>query len=51
MYLRYKSFENTLGKAIFPCLENFLSSLSNLKLLSANSFTLEKSKSCCLTKG
>ena len=30
--------------------ENFLPFLSNLKLLSANSFSLEESKICCLGK-
>ena len=32
-------------------LENFLPYLSNLKLMSANSFSLEESKICCLGKG
>ena len=32
-------------------LESFLPFLSNLKLLSANSFSLEESKICCLGKG
>ena len=61
----YKSFENTVGKAEiarkpaispFPTvfstlLENLLPSSSKLRLLSANSFSLEKSKICCLGKG
>ena len=55
--LQYKYFENTMGKGeiarneqflLFPtvfsnCLENFLSFSSNLKLSSANSFSLEES--------
>ena len=62
--LHYKSFENTVGKGetkhdkqflLFPLFstnfENFLPSLSNLKLLSANSFSLEESKICHLGKG
>ena len=32
-------------------LKNFLPFSSNLKLLSANSFSLEESKICCLGKG
>ena len=33
------------------CMENFLPFSSNLKLLSANSFSLEESIICCLGKG
>ena len=33
------------------CLKNFLSFSSNMKLSSANSFSLEESKVCCLGKG
>ena len=36
---------------VFYCLENFLSFSSNLKLSSANSFSLEESKICRLGKG
>ena len=39
------------NKVFSTHLENFLPFLSNLKLLSANSFTLEESKICCLGKG
>ena len=62
--LQYKSFENTVGKGeiahneqflLFPVfsnhLENFLPFSSNLKLSSANPFSLEDSKICCLGKG
>ena len=52
-------FENTVGKGAispFPTvfstrLDNFLPFLSNLKLSSANSFSLEESKICCLVMG
>ena len=57
-------FENTVGKGeiarneqflFFPVfsthLGNFLPFLSNLKLSSANSFSLEESKFCHLVKG
>ena len=52
MCLLYRSFENTVGKgAISPfptvfsaSLENFLPFSSNLKLSSANSFSLEVAK-------
>ena len=64
MCLQYKSFENTVGKGEiaqneqflpFPTvfstfLENFLVFSSNLKLSSANSFSLEESKICRLGK-
>ena len=63
MCLQYKSFENNVGKGeiarneqflLFPvfsaCLENFLPFASNLKLSSANSFSLEESKICRLGK-
>ena len=54
-----KPFENTLGKgAISPFstvfstyLDNFLPFLSNLKLSSANPFSLEESKICYLVMG
>ena len=62
--LQYKSFENTVGKGetarnkqflLFPVfsilLENFLPFSSNLKLSSANPFSLEESKICPLEKG
>ena len=63
--LQYKLFENTLGKGeiarneqilLFPTVfsthfEKFLPFSSNLKLLSANSFSLEESKFCRLGKG
>ena len=62
--LQHRSFENTVGKGETACnehspfpavfsthLESFLPFLSNLKLLSANSFSLEESKICCLGKG
>ena len=61
--LQYKSFENTAGKgeiaqAIPPfptvfstCLESFLPFSINLKLSSANYFSLEGSKICHLGKG
>ena len=65
MCLQFKSFENTEGKGeiarneqflLFPTLfysilENFLPFPSRLKLLSANSFSLEESKVCLLEKG
>ena len=62
MSLQYKSFENTVRKVIacdkqflflpvfFTSFENFLPFSSNLKLLSAKSFTLKESKICCLGK-
>ena len=63
MCQQYKSYENTVGKGEiarneqllhFPVfstpLKNFLPFSSNLKLLSANSFSLEESKICCLGK-
>ena len=54
-----KPFENTVGKgeiSPFPTvfstrLDNFLPFLSNLKLSSANSFSLEESKICLLVMG
>ena len=59
-----QSFENTAGKGeivlnekflLFPvfstCLENFLLFSSNLRLSSANSFSLEETKICCVRKG
>ena len=62
--LENKPFENTVGKGeiahneqflLFPvfstCLGNFLSFSSNLKLSSANSFSLEESKICRLVMG
>ena len=57
--LQYKSFENTVRKraiSTFPslfstCSDNFLQISSNLKLSSANSFSLEKSKIYRLGKG
>ena len=63
--LQYKSFENTVGKGeiarneqflLFPqCfsthLESFLPFFSNLKLLSAISFSMEESKICRLGEG
>ena len=64
MCLQNKSFEKTVGKGeiarneqflLFPVfttrVENFLSFSSNLKLSSANSFSLEESKICHLGKG
>ena len=53
MPLGSKPFENTVGKGEIArtCLENFLLFLSNLELLSANAFKLEKFKICCLGKG
>ena len=62
--LLYKSFENTVGKGeiarneqfllspqcFVTILENFMPFSSNLKLLSANSFSLESSKFCRLGK-
>ena len=66
MCLHHKSFENTVGKGkiarnqqffLFPqcflaihSLASFLPFLSNLKLLSANSFSLEELKICRLGK-
>ena len=63
--LQRKSFENTVGKGeialneqflLFPTvfstrLANFLLFSSDLKLSSANSFSLEESKICRLGKG
>ena len=56
--LKYKSFENTVGKGeiAFPTvfstpLENLLPFSSSLKLLSAKSLNLEESKTCRLGKG
>ena len=63
--LKHKSSENTVGeeeiarnerfllfKTVFSTLlENFLPFSSNLKLSSANSFSLEESKICGLGKG
>ena len=62
--LQYKSFENTVIKGeiarnekflLFPVfstlLENFLPFSLNLKLSSANSFSLEEFKICRLGKG
>ena len=63
--LKYKSFKNSVGKGengrneqfspfstVFSTLlENFLPLLSNMKLSSAKSFSLEESKICCLGKG
>ena len=62
--LQYNTFENTVGKGeiarneqflLFPVFStrfnNLLSFPSNLKLLSANSFSLEESKNCHLGKG
>ena len=61
--LQYKSFENTMGKGeiahyeqfllfpVFPThLEKFLSFSTNVKLSSANSFSLKESKICHLGK-
>ena len=59
-FLRFcstQSFENTVGKGeiarneFSTHLENFLPFSSNLKLSSANTFSLEASKICCLGKG
>ena len=63
--LQYKPFDNTVGKGgiarneQFPLfstvsstrLESFLPFSSNLKLSSANTFSLEASKNCRLGKG
>ena len=63
--LQYMPFENAVGKGeiahneqfllfsqcFLPVLKNFLPFSSNLKLLSANSFSLEESKICHLGKG
>ena len=63
--LQYKSSENTVGKGEIACnrqfllfpqcfilfLERFMSFSSNLKLLSAPSFSLEKSKNLSFGKG
>ena len=54
-----QTFENTVGKgAISPSptmfsthLDNFLPFPSDLKLSSANSFSLREPKICCLGKG
>ena len=64
MCLQYKSFENTVGKGeiahneqflLFPVfstlLENCTPFYSNLKLSSANVFSLEESNVCRLGKG
>ena len=60
--MQYKPLENTVGKGeiarneqflLFPqcfLLENFLPLSSSLKLSSANSFSLEESKICCLER-
>ena len=63
MCLQYKSLENTVGKEEIACNEQFLllpvffnfsegfsPCSSNLKFSSANSFSLEDSKICCLGK-
>ena len=54
----YKSLEDTMGKGEIAIptvsstlLENFPPFLSNLKMSSANSFSLEESKICRLGKG
>ena len=59
--LQHKSFENTVGKeeiAISPipslfstCLDKFLPFSSNLKMSSANYFSLEEHEICRLGKG
>ena len=63
--LQCKSFENIVGKGeiarneqfllfsqcFLPFFMNFPPFLSNSKLLSATSFSLEESKICCLGKG
>ena len=50
-----KPFENTVGKGEIAgndnFLDNFLPFSSNLKLSSANSFSLEESKICRLVMG
>ena len=65
MCLQYKPFENSVGKGevarneqfllfpqcVFTLLENFLPLSLNVKLSSANSFSLEESKICHLEKG
>ena len=65
MCLQYKTFENTAEKeeiarneqfllfphCFLPHLEDSLPFISNLKLLSANSFGFEESKICRLRKG
>ena len=64
MCLQYKSIDNTAEKgeiarneqflfshSVFVHSENSLPFSSNLKLLSANSLSLEESKICCLGKG
>ena len=57
-FLLHKSFENTVGKGEIARNEQFLLSpqrflpfSSNLKLLSASSFSLEESKSLSFGKG
>ena len=64
MCLQYKSFQNTVGKGeiahneqfllfpqcFLPFLEDLLPFSSNLKLSSANSFSLEESEICRLGK-
>ena len=63
--LQYKSFKNTAGKGeiarneqfllfpqcFLPVWRAFLPFSTNLKLSSANSFSLEESKICCFGKG
>ena len=62
--VQYKSFENAAGKGeiarneqflLFPVFSTFLENIrplsSNLKLLSADSLSLEESKICRLGKG
>ena len=62
--LLFKSFENAAEKGVIACnkqfllfpvfstlLENFLQFSSTLKLSSAKSFSLKRSKICCLGKG
>ena len=46
-----KPFENIVGKGEIVRLDNFLPFSSNLKLSSANSFSLEGSKICRLVMG
>ena len=47
-----QAFENTVGKGeISTHLDNFLPFSSNLKLSSANSFSLAESKICRLVMG
>ena len=49
--LLVKSNFSKFSHSIFPPLENFLPFSFNLKLSSANSFSLEESKICRLGKG